>query len=168
MVIWLNGSFGAGKTTIAQELVKKLDNAFIYDPENMGAFLRDNLKYNYNDYQEYPFFRQFNFEIIKDLNNNYNYVIVPMTLTNKTYYDEIIGKLISLGINTKHYILMAKKEAIISRLDNRGNTTSWSYDQVDRCLGAFAENIPGEKIDTNNKSVDETTMEILNLIKEGN
>lgn len=31
MIIWLNGAFGAGKTTIAHELQQKLHNAIIYD-----------------------------------------------------------------------------------------------------------------------------------------
>lgn len=167
MVIWLNGSFGVGKTTIANELLKKLTGGFLYDSENLGAFLRDNLKYNYSDYQDYPFFRQFNYEIIKDLENNYKYVIIPMTLINRAYYDEIIGKLINSGINVKCFILTANKEVINNRLDNRPETTPWSYEQVDKCLEAFKEDISGEKIDTSNLSVEETVKIILNLIKEG-
>jgi len=167
MVIWLNGSFGVGKTTIANELVKKLAGVFIYDPENLGTFLRDNLKYNYNDYQDYPFFRQFNFEIIKDLNNNYKYIIVPMTLTNKAYYDEIIGRLNNSGISVKHFILIASKETIKNRLNNRANTTLWSYEQVDRCLEAFEKVILGERINTDNQGINETVDNILNLIKAG-
>ncbi|MGH2233506.1 adenylyl-sulfate kinase, partial [Enterococcus faecalis] len=39
MIIWLNGAFGAGKTTIADELQQKLLNAIIYDPEIIGSAL---------------------------------------------------------------------------------------------------------------------------------
>ncbi|MCW6093420.1 hypothetical protein LAV60_09570 [Clostridium sporogenes] len=36
MIIWINGSFGIGKTTISNELNKKIINSFIYDPEMAG------------------------------------------------------------------------------------------------------------------------------------
>ena len=39
MIIWLNGSFGVGKTTIAENLKEKMTNSIIYDPEKVGMFL---------------------------------------------------------------------------------------------------------------------------------
>lgn len=167
MIVWLNGSFGVGKTTIANELVNLLDDAFIYDPENLGAFLRDNLKYNYNDYQEYDLWRKFNYKIIKDLNDHYKYIIVPMTLTNKDYYNEIVGNLINSDLKVKHIVLEASKETINKRLDSRKDTTEWSYEQVDRCLKAFKNDIVGDKINTDNKSIDDITKEIISMLKEG-
>ena len=44
MILWLNGSFGAGKTTVAHELQRRLPDAFVYDPENVGYFLRKNAR----------------------------------------------------------------------------------------------------------------------------
>ncbi len=43
MIVWLNGAFGAGKTTAAYELHRRLENSFVYDPENAGCFLRKNM-----------------------------------------------------------------------------------------------------------------------------
>lgn len=42
MIIWLNGAFGSGKTTCAFELNRRLPNSFVYDPENIGYFIRNN------------------------------------------------------------------------------------------------------------------------------
>ena len=39
MIIWLNGGFGAGKTTLAEELGSRLPCALVYDPEDVGAML---------------------------------------------------------------------------------------------------------------------------------
>lgn len=36
MLLWINGSFGVGKTTISNELHKKIKESFIYDPEMAG------------------------------------------------------------------------------------------------------------------------------------
>jgi uridine kinase len=38
LIIWLNGAFGAGKTTAAFELCRRLPDSFVYDPENVGFF----------------------------------------------------------------------------------------------------------------------------------
>ena len=164
MVIWINGCFGVGKTTIAEELNKTLKNSFIYDPENLGAFLRDNLKYEYKDFQEYVLWRRLNYIIISDLMKHYDNIIIPMTLTNKKYYDQILGKLKKIDVNVIHIILEAEKNAIKNRLDKRPDTTAWSYLQVDRCLEAFRNDITGIKIDTNNKEIVEIVNEILNII----
>lgn len=43
MIIWLNGAFGAGKTQTAYELRRRLPGSYVYDPENAGFFIRDNL-----------------------------------------------------------------------------------------------------------------------------
>ncbi len=43
MIVWLNGAFGAGKTTAAYELHRRLEHSFVYDPENAGCFLRKNM-----------------------------------------------------------------------------------------------------------------------------
>ena len=39
MIIWLNGGFAAGKTTLAQELHRRLPDAVVYDPEDVGIML---------------------------------------------------------------------------------------------------------------------------------
>ena len=33
MIYWINGSYGVGKTTIAEALVKELKEAYIFNPE---------------------------------------------------------------------------------------------------------------------------------------
>ncbi len=38
MIIWLNGSFGSGKSTIATRLNNILNKSIIYDPEIIGTF----------------------------------------------------------------------------------------------------------------------------------
>ena len=39
MIIWLNGTFGAGKTTTARQLVQRLANTRLFDPELVGYLL---------------------------------------------------------------------------------------------------------------------------------
>lgn len=40
MIIWGNGPFGAGKTTLVEELSKRLGTAVTVDPELLGFVLK--------------------------------------------------------------------------------------------------------------------------------
>jgi hypothetical protein len=40
MIVWLNGTFGAGKTTTARELVTRLPDARVFGAEHVGFLLR--------------------------------------------------------------------------------------------------------------------------------
>ena len=165
MIIWINGSFGVGKTTVAEKLKEKIDKSIIYDPEKIGMFLSNILPTKENDFQDYKLWRTINYEILKNLYTEFEVIIVPMTITNLQYYNEIVGRLERDGINIKHFILIASKENIISRLNARGNSTEWAYMQVDRCDKAFKDDyLKGQKIDTNNKSVGEVCNNLIKLI----
>lgn len=43
MIIWINGAFGAGKTQTAYELNRRIENSFVYDPENIGFFINKSM-----------------------------------------------------------------------------------------------------------------------------
>ena len=43
LILWINGAFGSGKTTISYELNRRIPNSFVYDPENIGFFIRKNI-----------------------------------------------------------------------------------------------------------------------------
>ena len=165
MIIWINGSFGVGKTTVAEKLKEKIDKSIIYDPEKIGMFLTSTLPTKEDDFQDYRLWRTINYEMLKNLYIEFEVIIVPMTITNKQYYNEIVGRLERNGIDIKHFILIASKENIISRLNARGNSTEWAYMQVDRCDKAFKDDyLKGNKIDTNNKNVDEVCNNLIKLI----
>ena len=43
VIVWLNGTFGAGKTSTAAELLPRVPNARLFDPEEVGYMLGPNL-----------------------------------------------------------------------------------------------------------------------------
>ena len=166
MVIWLNGSFGVGKTVTAGQLNHKIKNSHIYDPEQIGYFLWNvfppDLKRK-GDFQDLEMWRKFNYELIKYVCQNFNgHLIVPMTLVNPDYWNEIVGALQKQGILVYHFVLTAPKETIIQRLLCRGEEkNSWAEQQIDRCLQAFDQDIPGEQIDTTFLTIDQVANSIL-------
>jgi 2-phosphoglycerate kinase len=50
-VIWLNGTFGVGKTAVAAELAQLLPDARLVDPERLGYVMRRTL-WRGRDYQD--------------------------------------------------------------------------------------------------------------------
>lgn len=157
MIIWINGAFGAGKTQTAFELASRLPRTLIYDPENMGYFLRNNLppELYTGDFQDIPQWRTINVQILEKLAVEYDGdVVVPMTLTSPEYFDEIIGSLRRSGFDVRHFILFASQVTLNKRLNSRlERKNAWSRQQIARCLSAFTSDITEGRIDTDNMSV---------------
>ena len=53
VIIWINGGFAAGKTTLAEELHRRLPDAVVYDPEDVGLMLWKWMRPN-GDFQHLP------------------------------------------------------------------------------------------------------------------
>ena len=168
MIIWINGAFGSGKSSVAEAISLRIQESFVYDPEQVGYFLWDNFPENLKRkgcFQSLPIWREFNYKILGHISNNYSgTIIVPMTVYNRQYYDEIIGSLVGDGITVKHFILSATRETVLARLLGRGESAdSWAAQHIDLCIDAYDRDITEVKIVTENRSVDDIASEILEL-----
>lgn len=164
MILWINGAFGAGKTTAAYELNRRIENSYIYDPENAGYFIRKNIPQQMNtedNFQDYKLWRDFNLKMISFIADSFDgTIIVPMTVINRQYYDELILKL-SERYTVKHFILYASEKVILKRLSTRlEGKNSWAAGKTRECISAFDSDIPGIKIMTDNMRIDEITQQI--------
>lgn len=174
MILWLNGSFGAGKTTTAYELERRLEKAFVYDPENMGYFLRKNAPEECwtEDFQDVPLWREFNYQTLKWMAGTYPGVIItPMTINRQEYFDEIIGRLMEDGVPVCHVILWADRETLLKRLGARNlrpsmmertimKKESFAVQAIPRSLAFFAARSEGEKVLTDGLTVDQVVEEV--------
>ena len=169
MIIWLNGPFGVGKTTLANRLHQEIPDSILYDPELLGDFFQENLPKAVcpEDFQDYPIWRQTTVQIIRDLaTKTGKVIIVPMTVFKKEYYHEIIEQWLREDMYVQHYILVAEKETILDRLDKRTQENNiWALKHLDNCLQAFEDQIPGRKIDTGGLTVDEIAEIVLEVLK---
>lgn len=157
MIIWINGAFGAGKTQTAFELASRLPRAFLYDPENVGYFLRKNTpsEMQTGDFQDIPEWRSINLQILKKFAAEYSGdVVVPMTVTSKQYFDELIGELRRGEADVRHFILFASEATLNKRLNGRlESKNAWSRQQISRCVEAFSSDITEGCFDTDSMSV---------------
>ena len=159
MIIWINGAFGAGKTQSAISLRYRLPNAFIYDPEKAGFYIRSNIPDSMQkpDFQQHKFWRTIIYEHLAYMAaNTDDVIIVPMTITEPIYYEEIIGKLRKDGYQVHHLVLAASEETLRVRLAKRGNKqNSWAAQQIQRCIQGLSNPMFENTVPTDNMSISE-------------
>lgn len=160
MIIWINGAFGAGKTHTAFELARRLGDTHVADPEILGFGINKVLPPgDRGDFQDRPQWRTSVAQTLiqADAEDGPTFIIVPMTLVNPDYFDDIIGEIRSAEIDVRHYALQASPEVLQRRLSARtlGFADSWALEQIPRCVSALATDRFATHLDTNDRSLDE-------------
>ncbi|MWV44288.1 AAA family ATPase [Paenibacillus sp. HJL G12] len=159
MIIWVNGAFGAGKTQTAHELQRRIPNSYIYDPENAGYFIRKNIPAGMakNDFQDHLVWRETNYGMIKYIHDEYDgTLIIPMTIVDPGYFDDIVGRLRRDGVDIHHFALCATRETLLKRLRSRGeNDRSWAAQQIDRCMEGLSLPVFGQQLQTDGMTISE-------------
>ena len=169
MLVWINGPFGGGKTTTAHELHRRLEGAVVCDPEEVGFGLRRMMpSYLWTDFQELTSWRAGVLEVLDLVATQHpGPVLVPMTLVEPTYVEEVIGGLRERGHDVLHIALVAHAATVRRRLERRGvyglRRDRWALAQVDRCLDQLTEPGFATQIDTEAKTVAQVAEEIADL-----
>lgn len=148
VIIWLNGGFGAGKTTLAEELHQRLPDAVVYDPEDVGLMLWKWMRPN-DDFQDLPSWRELVVATALSLRRHHTEtLIVPMSLIRDTYRAEILGGLADAGEEVLHVFLEADADVLTKRLSARApvpdnpetgqSAREWALSRVDAAVIAAA------------------------------
>ena len=148
MIVWLNGAFGAGKTTAAHELLNLLPGSMLYDPELIGAGLRRMLPKErlgqVDDFQDLPSWRRLVAETAAALLAEVpGPLVVPMTLLRQDYRDEIFGALAARRISVRHLLLHSDETILRARIDQLAATEGesarrWCLDRMPAYTAALA------------------------------
>ena len=122
MIIWINGGFGAGKTTLAEELHRRLPDTVVFNPEDVGDILRRGMGPLGGDFQHLPSWRELVVATALSLRRHHaDTLIVPMTLIRDAYQAEILGGLADAGENVLHVFLDMGGDALRQRITSRVN-----------------------------------------------
>lgn len=135
MILWINGTFGAGKTSTANELVQLLPHARIFDPEQVGYMLRHVLTEPIDDFQDWPPWRQL---VVATAAQVHHYVggilVTPMTLLRRDYVQAIFHGLASHDLEVRHFLVHADPDELARRIDqDQGlpeQTRRWRLDHL--------------------------------------
>ncbi|MFF1695445.1 AAA family ATPase [Streptomyces sp. NPDC058257] len=153
MIVWVNGAFGSGKSTLVDELRSRWPEALICDPEVVGYVLREIVEVPTGDFQDIRLWRRQVADLAVGLVEEYRRpVLVPMTLVNPGYAGEIFGALEDAGIGVHHFFLKVSREILEQRIDGRSFTPDnpeqdekvrrWCKDRIALCTAA-ADTLPG-------------------------
>ena len=136
VIIWINGGFGAGKTTLAQELHRRLPDAVVYDPEDVGIMLWKWMPPN-GDFQHLPSWRELVVATALSLRRHHaDTLIVPMSLIRDPYRAEILGGLADAGEQVLHVFLETDAGILRERLNARVTDPKYTeWDRAARELG---------------------------------
>jgi predicted kinase len=151
MIVWINGAFGGGKTTLAEELHRRLPEALPFDPEYVGYLLTKWIPATERgDFQDIRLWRKLVAEFATGLCAEYGRtLIVPMTLVNAEYRDEIFGLIGRTGEKVVHVFLDVPAEELRRRINAQivvpgdpqadAEARSFRLDGIARCVAARAE-----------------------------
>ena len=169
MIIWISGAYGVGKSTLADALAGKLDNALIFDAEEVGNAVRGNYPdcpYGYI-FEDYPLWGEFCYKLLKDVHNTFRKdILVPMTLVRRESYANIIEKLMRDGIETYFIILEASYQSVHDRILARGEEEGcWCMENIEMARAGSSALTGGIHIDTDDKNVEELAGIVLEKLK---
>ena len=160
-VIWVNGAFGVGKTTVARALASELPGALIVDPEDIGRMLRRLVPAALRT-------SDLTFATIESLLRDHpGPLVVPMTVVDPVYFDETVGRLRRSGITVHHFSLVASPKTIRRRLLWRLSVpwaTRWALRRVQRCTSTLQSPLFATHVDTDNRSVPDIVAAIRRMV----
>jgi hypothetical protein len=154
VIVWLNGPFGVGKTSVAVSVRASVPGSIIFDPEIIGNLLHLVVPvFRSRDYQDLPSWRWLTREGASLSRRFGRVVIVPMTVTNERYFAEIVERLRG-RTDLRHFTLMAPREEILRRLAGRTDPT-WETGRLDASLATLSAARFDEHIETSGRSAAE-------------
>lgn len=166
MVIFLNGSFGVGKTTAARLLVQRLPRSIVYDPEPVGVVLQrlGRAFEPIDDFQDLRVWRRWSMRLIRLVRRWRGTVVVPMAFSNESYLTEFVAHARSFDGDTFHFCLTAPLAVVQQRLHQRSGSrgpTAWQLRRAAECCHAHQNPAYAVHVPTENRSVREVADEIL-------
>ncbi|MFE9682125.1 NUDIX domain-containing protein [Streptomyces sp. NPDC002701] len=184
MIVWINGAFGAGKTTTARELIDLIPNSTLFDPELIGAGLAHLLPAKHlaevGDFQDLPIWRRLVVDTAAAMLSELGGVlVVPMTLLRQDYRDEIFGGLASRRIAVRHVLLAPAETILRQRIGDRElppdlpdaeiRVRQWSYDHIEPYRAALADWLTADAhpVDNGTLSPYETAVRVAEAVHSG-
>lgn len=149
MILFVNGAFGIGKTSVARALVRRLPRAVLYDPELAGIALQRMTRVD--DFQDLRLWRRMTIAALRLARLGFRSVVVPMAFSNPAYLDEIRAGARRFDPHVVHVCLVAPVDVVHTRLRGRGKDASaWELRRAEECCAvhsaaAFAMQVDAQR-----------------------
>lgn len=120
MIVWINGTHGAGKTTTSALVQRLLPDSRVFDAEKVGETLMDITPGlpETDNFQHWPPWRPLVVETARRvLEYTAGTLVIPMTVLIEQYWREIHSGLSHYGIPLRHFVLHADQETLRRRIE---------------------------------------------------
>lgn len=154
MIVFINGGFGVGKTTVALRLRERIAPSLLFDPEEIGfavrAILRDIAPVE--DFQDYPEWRALTIDAARRIRAHRDHaLLMPMTVLRREYFTEIADGLRLIDADLRLLRLTASeatlRERILARPQAEG-PHEWALSHLPAALEAMADPLFGVEVQT--------------------
>ena len=172
-IIWINGAFGAGKTTVVEHLNDAVAGARVFAPEIIGSLMHYlGEESPTGDFQDIELWRRLVADAATGMMDVHDCdLIVPMTLVVDTYIDEIGGRVRAQGHDLRMFWLELPTDELERRIgaqvvieddsERDAEVRQWRLDQIDRCQAAASSPSTGEIVANHGRPAAETAADIL-------
>jgi cytidylate kinase len=118
--LWVNGPFGAGKSSTAERLVALRPTFRVFDAEWVGYMLAANLQgVVLRDFQDLPAWRRLVPVVAREVaDHTSDRLVVVQTVLNRDYWTEIAAGLMANGLPVFHVLLDAETSALRHRIEH--------------------------------------------------
>jgi hypothetical protein len=168
-LIWINGAFGVGKTSVARRLEAKYSCVWLFDPEQIGCLLHRLMPWSrQRDFQTLSAWRKMTVQALQQaLGDRPDQVpVVPMTLVEPAWFAEIMGNLRGSGITVHHFALLASERTLRRRVGwriDRLASRRWALDRIEPCR-ALAGAQFATHVQTDGRLIPEIAAEIVEAL----
>jgi shikimate kinase len=135
VIIWLNGTFGAGKTTTARQLAGRLANARHFDPELVGYLLMTALDdHEFEDFQDLPPWRGLVPAFAEKIAGfTGQHLIAVQTVLREDYWRELMEGFRRTPLDIFHVLLHVDSDVLAERIkadEREAKAYQWRLDHV--------------------------------------
>ncbi|MCP2289585.1 AAA family ATPase [Nocardia amikacinitolerans] len=120
MIVWLNGTHGAGKTTTSVLVQQLIPESRVFDAEKVGEMLMDITPGlpGTDNFQHWPPWRPLVVETARRvLEYTGGILVMPMTVLVEQYWREISTGLAQYAIPVRHFVLHADQDTLRRRIE---------------------------------------------------
>ncbi|KNC20517.1 ATP-binding protein [Arthrobacter sp. RIT-PI-e] len=121
MIVWLNGTHGAGKTTTAPLVQHLIPDSLVLDAEKVGETLMD-IHPGLPETDNFQHWRPWRELVVETARSVLDYtggtLVMPMTVLVEAYWREISAGLASHHIPVHHFVLHSDQDTLRERIRN--------------------------------------------------
>ena len=141
MIIWINGTFGVGKTTTARAL-HELTTWPVFDPEHVGYLVGGHFRdLDFDDFQDLPPWRALVPRVADELLRfrGTEHLVAVQTVLRQEYWEELMAGFAALERRVFHVLLDCEPGVLDARIradEDEADALDWRLDHVDRYAAA--------------------------------